>query len=317
MKRIIFTSISLLFFAGCASSNLNVEKGVIVNVYESPTKKSTSLVCKTNNTSLSYIYVGKDSVSGNIASYKKNLIASYAKAALKETSVLTPVSKKYIPGYDNKVYPILKINVIEDKIIKTKLREDIIAKKGIFTAQISITVPGSGVICSSSKPVSITLSYQEPIYKENMLPTNDELEKEIVKNAIKEAVSSLVPVSETIFRPVETGSGVIDKSADLLNNDNCDIAKDLLSEYTKTHKDNAKAFYNLGVSYECLTKGKDLISSKILLQKALKAYTTAVMLDTSNEKYNKARKDILLQLKVLKRVKINSKNVKDYIKEYN
>lgn len=315
-KYYLIGLIIAIIFGGCATSSIN-KNGVIVNIVKPPKHHTGSLQCNGKNMIMSYIYVGQDSVHGAVSKTQKKLIFSYAKAALKETSFITPVGNKYMPGYDDKIYPIMSINVIKDEIKILHPREDIIQKKGSFIAQIDIKVPGSSVVCSSSKPSSIEFAYQEPIYESNKLPSNSYIEEVMVKEAVKEAVASFVPVTETIFRPVLDGDGAVGESAKMLNNDNCEMAKEILEEYVEKNRKNSKAFYNLGVSYECLAKSDDIKNIKPILIKALNAYTNAVKLDSSNETYNRAREDIYQQINVLKNVSNKSRDVKSYIKSFN
>ncbi len=317
MKGKIALGIGAVFLLiGCGTSPSLPKKGVIVNVVELSKNRPGSLQCNDKNFAMSYVYVGPDTVKGAVSKNEKWLIATYAKAALKETSYITPVTIKYEPGYDDKMYPIMTINVIKNSIFKRKTA-NMVEKYGIFTAQIDIKVPGSGVVCNSSEPVTVTVKYTEPIYKENFLPSDEEIEEYLVKTAIKEAVSSFVPTTRTILRPVMfSGSEVVKKSAEMLNADNCEMAKDLLENYVKTHKD-ANAYYNLGVSYECLAKSKDITEVKPYLKKALKYYTKAVELEPSNYYFNQARKEIKDELRVLNVVKRKSKEVKERIKSFN
>ena len=305
-----------IIFSGCATSSAYKE-GIIVNVFEPPQTRTGSLQCNDKNFVMSYIYVGEDSVHGNIKKSEKKLISSFAKAALKETSFITPVENKYMPGYDDKIYPIMSINVIKNSIKVNHPREDTIEKKGYFTAQIDIKVPGSSVVCSSTEPISIELSYKMPTYESNKLPSNAYIQERIVKDAIKKAVASFVPIRETIFRPVLSGSGVIEKSAQMLNNNNCEMAKDMLENYIKDDKQNSKAYYNLGVSYECLAKSCDINEAEPLLEKAINAYTKAAEIKPDNKLYNRARKDIKEQIRILKAVSKKSIEVKSYIKSFN
>jgi len=304
-------------FWGCNGTSPQLpKKGVIVKVVKEAKNRPGSLQCNDKNFVMSYIYVGPDTVKGPVSKNEKWLIATYAKAALKETSYITPVTMKYEPGYDDKIYPIMTINVIKDKIIKRKPRPDIVEKYGVFIAQIDIKVPGSGVVCNSSEPVTVTISYKEPTYKEDFLPSDEDIHQFLVKSAIKKAVSNFVPVTRTILRPVMDGSGVVGESAKMLNADNCEMAKDILKDYLKTHKDD-KAYYNLGVSYECLAKSKEVTEVKPLLRKALSAYTEAVKLNPDNYYYNQARKEIKDELRLLHKIKQKAKDIKDYIESYN
>jgi len=314
--RYVVLAYSFLFL-GCGGVSPSMpKKGIIVNVVQQAKHRPGSLQCNDDNFVMSYIYVGPDTVKGPISKNEKWLIATYAKAALKETSYITPVTMKYEPGYDDKIYPIMTINVIKDSIVKRKPRPDMIEKYGVFTAQIDVKIPGSGVVCNSSEPVTVSVSYKEPIYKENFLPSDEEIHQYLVKSAIKKAVSSFVPVTKTIFRPVMNGSGIVGKSAEMLNADNCEMAKDMLLDYLKEHQDD-KAYYNLGVSYECLAKSKEITEVRPFLLKALDAYTQAVKLEPSNFYYNQARKEIKDELRLLKKVRKKTKDIKKYIESYN
>jgi len=315
MKKRLIALASILMLTGCATKSFN-NKGVIVNIIEPPQQRVDSLQCNDKDFVMSYVYVGADSVKGKISRSEKRLIASYAKSALKETSYITPVGNKYMPGYDDKMYPIMTIDVIKSEIKKLRPREDIVEKKGYFVAQIEIKAPGSSVVCSSSKPISVEISYKAPTYNTSSLPSNESLKELLVKKAVKKAVASLVPVTETVFRQVVDGMGVVGDSAKMLNANNCEMAKEILENFVKENKDNDKAFYNLGVSYECLAKSCEVSESFALLKKALKAYTNAVRFDPSNELYNQARKDVNNQLKILKKVLRHSKDVKSYIKNF-
>ena len=315
MKKIGLSFVVALILGGCAASTGVHTKGVIVNVVEPPKQNPDSLQCNQDVT-MSYVYVGDDTVKGNVTKSEKKLIASYAKAALKETSYITPVANKYDPGYDEKVFPIMGIDVIKNSIRTYKPRADTVAIKGVFIAQIDIHTPGSGVICKSSQPISIEIEYKEPDYKSNLLPSKDAILEEMVKEAVKRAVSTFVPVSDTILRKVKDGSGVIGESAKMIDANNCEMARDILQEYIQKHPNDDKAYYNLGVSYECMTKDVSKKQLYTLLQKALWAYTKAVRLKPTDKEYNSARKDIARQLKILGVVSQRSKEIKSYIKNF-
>jgi tetratricopeptide (TPR) repeat protein len=317
MRKFFYIFILILFMGCATSTTTSYKKGIIVNVVEAPKQQPGSLQCNDKKFATAYIYISNDTIKGNISSAEKKLMASYAKSALKETSYITPVENKYMPGYDDKIYPILSINVIKNEIKTVHPREDIVAKKGYFVAQMDIKLPGSSVICKSSSPISEEYYYEEPVYKTNALPSNEYIEEYMVKKAVKRAVSFFVPVTEMIFRPVISGSKIVNKSANLIDSGNCDMANKLLKEYILIHKNDAAAYYNLGVSYECLAKDVNVNNLLSILNKALKAYTNAVILDPSNKLYNNARKDINEQIKILNAVSKKSKEIKNYVNSFN
>jgi len=127
-KRLIALTSVLLLTTGCATKSFS-NKGIVVNVIEPPQQRVGSLQCNDKNFIMSYVYVGADTVKGKISRSEKRLIASYAKSALKETSYITPVGNKYMPGYDDKMYPIMTIDVIKSEIKKLRPREDTVEKR--------------------------------------------------------------------------------------------------------------------------------------------------------------------------------------------
>ena len=309
MRRIIsllLVGATAMLFLGCASSVSS--KGVIVKVYKPPMQRTGSLQCEGGEQTMSYIYVGSDTVKGDIKPYQKKLIASFARSTLKETSFITPVSNKFDFGYDDKIYPIMHIDVIKFSIKKIK-QVDKVVKKGEFVAQIDIKTPGTGISCSSSEPLVSTINYQMPIYKEDMLVNDTEITRELVKDVIRRSVASFVPVTSTILRSVDTSE---DKSAKMLDAGNCDMAKEYLTDLTKS-KDSASVYYNLGVAYECLAKHSSIQESSKLLLAAKKFYSKAVILNPENKMYNTAAKEINDELKFLNLTENRSKDVKQYI----
>ena len=166
--------------------------------------------------------------------------------------------------------------------------------------------------CSTSEPIISETEYVQPIYKKDFLPSDDRIIKEVVKDVIRRSGVNFVPITDTILRAVDTSE---EKSTQMLNAQNCDLAKEYLLKKLNTKK--PSVFYNLGVAYECLAKNTEIKSGVKQLQKAKEFYYKAAMLEPSNAIYNSAYKEVNNELKILLKTKKRSKEIKKYIENYN
>jgi len=93
MKKMELLVIGLILVLGAACTPAHVTiKGALVNVY-CPNPIKEGIVCSTQNSQgIPYMYVGADTVTGEVSQRDKEIIAQYAKAVLGETRFINPIT---------------------------------------------------------------------------------------------------------------------------------------------------------------------------------------------------------------------------------
>lgn len=322
---------------GCVTtaSLSSSSKGVIVDVYEKAREATGSMHCEGDGEeqgsgyTMDYIYVGEGSITGNIKSAEKKKIAMHAKSALNDTHFIKVALSEYEDGYGNKnkKYPALNIDIdkfIVESFTGVKLvndeergREGDAAKYGVFSAQYSINMMGSKnrAVCTTSAPITEEDIYYMPSHKKDQLPSRDEIIEKLVKEATRKAIATFVPLRKTILRQLEPGDGVIGQSIEMIDHENCAMAKNLLSEYIAQNKEDAKAMYTLGVAYECMAKGRGIQEAKEYLFRSWAQYKKAADKNRSNTLYNQAAQQLEYETSILATVQEKSKSFKQYMEE--
>ncbi len=312
MKRITIVLLFLSFTWGCVTTHVG-SKGALVQIYKPNTVKE-SIVCSAGgDEGISFIYVGRDTISGNVSESDKALIAQYARAVLGETRFINPVTMSSMEGE----YPDLSIKVINYKVV-TKKQGGSIEKYGVFQANFSIRQAGI-LECSTGEPILIEKKFIQPAYRRDKLPSDLKVKEMLVKEAVRKVVRQFVPVKSTILRPVKGTSGMAKSAADMINNGNCIGAYEVLKPIADSPgcKD-VNVLYNAGVALECMAwnNANDMNTQQLYLQKALKYYRKAAMLAPQDYDIQKAMGDVSYELNTAFSATKRQKKTKKLLEEF-
>ncbi len=292
MKRYPHAKSALFFFlflTSCVSTGPS-STGALVKVYR-PNTETASLACSTpQSKGMSFMYVGPETISGQVTPKEKKLITQFARAVLSETRVINPIG---IPPMEGE-YPNLSIDVLELSVT-TQKGKNRITRKGAFQANINIRQMGL-IDCATTEPISIDKQYETPCYKAETLLSERNIKEKMIKEAIRHAVRQFVPVKRTVLRPVKTGGGdMVENSARMIDGGNCRGAYEAIKPIVKSPDcKNADLLYNAGVAVECMA-WKGAINQKIqtrYLQEAEKYYRKAAMLAPEDGDMQKASREV-------------------------
>ncbi len=288
----MFFFIVLVFLGGCATTQVS-SRGALVNVYHPNTVKE-GLVCSSGgDNGISYMYVGADTISGNVSKGDKYLIAQFARAVLGETKFINPVTVSSMEGE----YPDLSVRVINFRVT-TKREAGVVKRYGVFQANFSVRQAGM-LECSTADPILIEKTYVQPAYRKDKLPSIIRVKEKLIKEAVRRVVRQFVPVKSTILRPVKGISGMAKGASDMINAGNCIGAYEVLKPMadSPTCRD-ASVLYNAGVALECMAwnNANDMNTQQQYLSKALKYYRRAAMLKPGDLDIQKAMGDVSYEL---------------------
>lgn len=315
MKKVgLYISISIFFIilSGCATTQVG-SKGALVKVYKPNTVKE-ALVCSAGgDEGISFMYVGKDTITGNVSSSDKAIIAQYARAVLGETRFINPVN---VPSMEGE-YPDLSINVA-NYMVTTKIKGASIEKYGVFQANFSVR-QGGILECSTGEPILVEKRFVQPSYKRAMLPSDLKVKEMLVKEAVRRVVRQFVPVQSSILRPVKGMSGMAKSAADMINMGNCIGAYEVLKPIADSPgcKD-VNVLYNAGVALECMAwnNANDRNTQQRYLSKALHYYRRAAMLDSSDQDVQKAMGEVAYELNTVFSSTKRQKKTKELLEEF-
>ncbi len=282
----------MLLSAGCATTYVS-SKGALVSVYRPNTIKE-GLVCSSGgNEGIAFMYVGPDTISGNVSRADKYLISQYAKAVLGETRFINPVTVSSMEGE----YPDLSIKVINFGV-RTTRQGGMIKRHGVFQANFSVKQAGL-LECSTADPILIEKTFVQPTFRQDKLPSILRVKEKLIKEAVRRVVRQFVPVKSTILRPVKGLSGMAKSAADMINAGNCIGAYEILKPMADSPgcRDSA-VLYNAGVALECMAwnNANDTNTQQRYLNKALKYYRRAAMLKPSDPNIQRAMGDVSYEL---------------------
>ena len=285
--------IALFLLTGCVASQGSYQ-GVLVRIYQ-PASVKEALVCSTDkHRGILYVYVGPETISGNISPEEKRVLSQFIKTVLTQTRFINPVSLASLHGE----YPDFSVRIHTLKIIKKKERDRII-KKGILEASFSIRQAGV-IDCVTGEPILVEKLFQAPFYKKEILPSDYKIKEEMVKEAVLRVVRQFVPTSTSILRVVKYGDEKAKKMALMLNNSNCRGAYEYGEEILQTTKKDLSAefYYNMGVALECLAwqMANDQKTQYKYLKKSLTFYKKAAFLKPEDKEMQKAYKDVSYEL---------------------
>jgi len=281
----------LLLIGACAPTN--IPNGAVVSVYR-PNPIKENMVCSSQNShGIAYMYVGVDTITGNIPKSDKETIAQYARAVLGETRFINPVT---VPSMNGE-YPDLSIKV-QRLFVTTKKESDRIIRYGVFQASFSIRQAGM-LECSTATPVLIERKFQEPIYRADRLPSNLKVKELIIKEAVRRVIRQFVPVKSSILRTVKSDSEPSKKAAAMINAGNCRGAYEVIKPLVDNPKcQDAPLLYDAGVALECMawSDANDINTQTLYLNKALKYYRKAAILRPTDQDMQRAMRDVSYEL---------------------
>ncbi len=311
-NNILFVLLLFFFAGGCATTQIS-SRGALVSVYKPNTIKEAIVCSSGGDQGISFMYVGRDTISGNVGASDKSLIAQYAKAVLGETRFINPVTVSSMEGE----YPDLSIKVINFKV-KTYREGASIKRYGVFQANFSIRQAGL-LECSTAAPILIEKTFVEPIYKKAKLPSILRVKEILVKEAVRRVVRQFVPVKSTVLRPVKGLTGMAKSAADMINSGNCVGAYEVLKSMANSPgcKD-AYVLYNTGVALECMAwnSANDIRTQQRYLEKALKYYRRAAMLKPSDPDIQKAMGEVSYELNTAFASKKRQRRTKKLLEEF-
>jgi tetratricopeptide (TPR) repeat protein len=110
------------------------------------------------------------------------------------------------------------------------------------------------------------------------LPNAFEIKDILINRAVKKLLAEIAPKITKIKRPIETGIAALDSGVVFAQYSQWDKAIIAWQKAEKTHPDNAKVYYNLGLAYEAQGNYRS----------AEMQYLKASLLDINNKLYEKA-----------------------------
>jgi hypothetical protein len=285
--------VSCLFLLGACATMMPATKGALVDVYR-PNPVKESMVCSVEGkSSISYMYVGADTISGKVTPEESQVIAQYARSVLGETRFINPVAMVAQEGE----YPNLSIRVHQYSV-KTRSDGGKAARDGIFEASFSIRQAGL-LECATGAPILIEKHYEMPAYKKEKLPSNAAVAQQMVKEAVQQVVRQFVPVKSKVLRPVKSGSELSGNAAAMIDAGNCLGAYEMLKTSVNSPACNdADTLYNAGVALECWawSASNDQKSQYQYLKKAGEYYGRAAMLKPGDGDIQKAKGELDYEL---------------------
>jgi hypothetical protein len=302
-----------LILMSCAGVQVST-RGALVNVYK-PNPVKESMVCTTQGEQgIPYMYVGAETVSGDIGSEDKRIIAQFARAVLGQTRFINPIS---VPATSGE-YPDLSIRVHEFSV-KTKKTADRIARDGVFQASFSIRQAGM-LECSTSDPILIEKTFKAPAYKKERLPSDLRIKEQMVKEAVKRVVRQFVPVKSSVLRPIKTDGGELaGKAAQMIDAGNCRGGYEVARAAAEDPKcKDAALLYNAGVASECMAwnAANDQKTQILFLNRSRDFYSRAAVMKPADKDIQRAMNDVSYELDTFfasfERQKTTGKTLEEY-----
>ena len=302
----------LLINSGCVTTQVS-SRGALVNVYRHNDIKEAIVCSSGGNQGIAYMYVGRDTISGNVSSMNKRLIAQYSRYVLGETRFINSVS---VPSMEGE-YPDLSVRVIKF-FIKTVRRGPNLKRYGVFEANFSIRQAGM-IECSTAEPIIVEKIYVQPYYRQDKLPSYTAIKIRLIKEAVRRVVMQFVPVKSTVLRPVKSGGGLASSVADMINAGNCIGAYEISKETASSFKcKDPDILYDTGVALECLAwnNANDVRSQHRYLKRALKYYRRAAMLSPNDTNCQRAMSEIYYELNTVFTSTKRQKRTKRILQQY-
>jgi hypothetical protein len=127
----------------------------------------------------------------------------------------------------------------------------------------------------------------------NNLPSQECMVRDALERCLSSLIRQISPKEVCVYRPLKSGNDVCSRVSNLLDSDNCDLARDLAQDYLKKHPDDESVLYNLGVAFECLASKSRKQEEKIsYLEDAENAYNTYLVLNAEDEDAQTARQEV-------------------------
>jgi tetratricopeptide (TPR) repeat protein len=276
------------------------------------------MVCTDNKKHiLSRVAIGENSVTGKVTDTQKRLIAQAARAYLSKTGYVVPLQPTGSP-----TEPLMKIDVYDLKI-KKKESKDRISKQGIMTSSVNLRIPIyfkgqlKTVECSSSEPITESVTYQYPKWESEKLPPDEKIVRNLAVETVKESLAQLIPQKVRILRPVKGGSGAIGKTANLVDQENYELAIKVGEKaLAKAKKPAAELYYNVGVAYEAKAWHQDSLENQLkYLEKALSYYQKAAELKSDDPDINRTVRELTDEIKIIKDSLQNQKEFSEKVSQ--
>jgi hypothetical protein len=288
-------------------------KGALVKVYRAnPVKEG--LVCSVGgDQGLSFIYVGAQTVSGDVGDEDKRVIAQYAKSVLGETRFINAMG---VPAGEGE-YPDLSIRVHAYKV-NTKKAGERITRDGKFQASFSIKQAGM-LECATSDPVLVEKHYEAPSYSAEKLPSIARIQEQMVKEAVRQVVRQFVPTTSTELRPIKGGSELAENAGKMIDGGNCSGAYEGIKAVAQSPQTNdANLLYNAGVALECMAwnAANDQKTQVDYLKKARAMYQRAAFLKPGDADMQKAAKEVTYEVETFFASFERQKKTRDTLKQY-
>jgi tetratricopeptide (TPR) repeat protein len=326
-RKILYSTIifSAIAFYSCAPSSQGTKpqtKGAVVYVYKPPTGGKMTLACRGSDKrpTITALYIGEycdaqkkvPCITGKVDETDKGIIIQSARAYIANTNFIVPLKEA------GDITPYMKIKVFKFSVNTVK-DKDRIAKKGVFETSVNINYPtlkkdGSVdiVTCSSTQPILEEITYQEPIYKKHLLPSNEKIKNELVLETMDEVLNDFIPKKVKILRPVLAKSKYSEKLASMIDAGNYEgaikIGKKYLTKYKEAQKDYA-VYYDIGVAYEGKAwKYTSSMEEQLKnLKNAVEYYEKAIEINPKDETVNRAYGEVTEEVKILEDALKNQK----------
>ena len=302
-----------LLLGACAMVPQAPSKGALVKVYRAnPVKEG--LVCSVGgDQGLSFIYVGAQTVSGDIKDEEKRVIAQYAKAVLGETRFINVMG---VPAGEGE-YPDLSIRVHSYKV-DTKKSGERVTRDGKF--QTSFSIKQAGMLeCATADPVLVEKHYEAPSYNAKKLPSIARVQEQMVKEAVRQVVRQFVPTTSTELRPIKGGNEMAERAGKMIDGGNCTGAYEGVRMVAESPQCNdADLLYNTGVALECMAwnSANDQKSQVNYLRKAKELYQRAAFLKPGDADIQKAAKEVSYEVDTFFASFERQKKTRDTLKQY-
>ena len=282
-KHLLFLLVVLL--GGCVSGHSisSSGKGITVKTLRPPEINEAE---KCGNISMVMVEV---TTSQDITQAYNDVIKEKAKIVLADTPYLTiremvdESAKKGVTEIEA-AHHFLKFNVNMLDIQRSQNRVDI---------EISIVAHLQKMRGDSYFECGVKDSVDHYTWQGDNLPSQECMVREALGRCLSSLIRQISPKEVCVYRPLKSGSSACGRVANLLDSDNCDLARDLALESLQTDPDNENLLYNLGVAYECLAAKSQKQEEKIkFLKKAEHAYNKYLMLDAEDEDVQTARQEV-------------------------
>ncbi len=292
--------LALTLFTGCSTtgSAFSSGKGVLVDLLEQPELTEWKQCGE-----LSLVLVEVEA-SPDVSEEYNQLFLEKAKSKLSSTpyftmrEMLDKSARKGVTEFEAAHHFLkFRINTLNIQKLQGSFRVGNSIDLGI-TASLKKSSAESDINCGV-KEFSDTYTYEASAGSKSSLPTLNSQVSGSMDKALDRLIRKISPKKKTVYRPLKSGMGPSSRIAELLDGENCELARDMAAEHVKNQPEDLDALYDLGVAYECLARqSKDQEAKIVNLRKARSVYAQYVMQDTSDQDALQAMKDVSTSLKL-------------------